>query len=185
MNTSRARLLEIIRTRSFKTGDFTLSSGQKSTYYIDGKQTTLDAEGSALLAEAILETIAGDAVTAVGGLTLGADPIVGATVCLSFLRGRPLRGFIVRKEVKAHGTSRPIEGDLRPGEGVAVIEDVTTTGASAFKAIEAVEAAGGRVLRVVSMVDRLQGAEKAFAERGYAFSPIFTLRDLVHEDGRF
>lgn len=178
MSDYRDRLLAIIKEKSFRTGEFTLSSGQKSPFYIDGKQTTLDPEGSLLVAEAILDLIKDDEAEAIGGLTLGADPIVGATVCLSQERGRPIRGFIVRKESKDHGTGRRIEGPLRQGENCIIVEDVTTTGASALSAIQAVEDFGARVSRVISLVDRLQGASQEFAARGYIFSPIFTIEDL-------
>jgi orotate phosphoribosyltransferase len=178
MDDARSRLLEIIKERSFRRGDFTLASGKKSTYYVDGKHTTLDPEGSVLLAEAILDLTAEDDANAVGGLTLGADPIVGATVCTSHQRKRPLKGLIVRKEAKDHGTGQQVEGPFKPGDKVIVVEDVTTTGNSAFKAIQAIEAAGGKVVRVVTMLDRLQGAGRFFAEKGYRFSAIFTIRDL-------
>ena len=178
MSANRARLLDIIKEYSFRTGDFTLTSGKKSSFYVDGKQTTLNPEGSALLAEAILDVCAGDEADAIGGMTLGADPMVGAAIALSHQRASPLRGFIVRKEIKEHGTSRQIEGPIREGDRVIIIEDTTTTGGSAFKAIEAAEAEGMEVVRVVTMVDRLEGAADAFAERGYTFSPIFTARDL-------
>jgi len=178
MSDSRTRLLEVIKERSFRTGDFTLASGKKSSYYVDGKHTTLDPEGSALLAEAILDLTAEDDAAAVGGLTLGADPIVGATVCMSHGRSRPLKGIIVRKQAKDHGTGNQVEGSFEAGDKVIVVEDVTTTGNSAFQAIQAIEAAGGQVVRVVTMVDRLQGATEFFAEKGYPFSALFTIRDL-------
>lgn len=184
-NESRSRLLEIIKEKSLRTGDeFTLTSGRKSTYFIDGKHTSLDPEGSALLAEAMLEATAGDEVVAIGGMTLGADPIVGATVCLSHLRGRPLKGFIVRKEAKGHGTMNQVEGTIDAGDRVIVVEDVTTTGGSALKAVEAVEAVGAEVARIVTMVDRLEGAVACYAERGYAFTAIFTIKDLGVEPGK-
>jgi orotate phosphoribosyltransferase len=118
-------------------------------------------------------------VTAVGGLTLGADPIVGATLAAAGARGRDdLRGFLVRKEAKAHGTGKLVEGPLEPGATVAIVDDVATTGDSAFRAVDAVVAMGCTVACVIVVLDRLEGASDSFASRGIAFRPLLTIRDL-------
>ena len=175
----RDRLLQLIRERAFRRGDFTLTSGRKSSYYIDGKQITLSAEGSHLLARLLYEKLRGSGVEAIGGLTLGADPIVGAVAAISQAEGHPLDAFIVRKEPKGHGTRRRIEGPLRQGAKVAVVDDVITSGGSLIKAIEAVtEEAGAEVVKVICLVDRQEGAEESLGKLGYKLEPVFTIRDL-------
>jgi orotate phosphoribosyltransferase len=174
----RDRLKELFMAKAVKFGDFTLSSGQKSTYYINGKLLALHSEGLALMAEIILDKLEGQNVQAVGGLTLGADPIIGAVIAMAHLRGLTLDGFIVRKEPKGHGTRSLIEGPVADGARVAIIEDVTTTGASAIKAIEAVKPLGCQIIKIISLVDRKQGASEKFAESKYAFDPIFTKDEL-------
>lgn len=130
------------------------------------------------MAELILDKIQGLDIEAVGGLTLGADPIIGAVIALAHQRGMHLDGFIVRKEPKGHGTRSLIEGPVRDGARVAIIEDVTTTGSSALKAIEAVKPLGCTIAKIISLVDRKQGASENFASRGYPFDPIFTKDEL-------
>jgi orotate phosphoribosyltransferase len=159
-------------TGAVKTGDFTLSSGKKSNIYIDCRKITLHPKGAKLIAKIILEKIKGLKVDAIGGLTLGADPITGAVVALS-----DVPGFIVRKKEKEHGTKQKIEGLLEPGWKVVIVEDVSTTGASALQAIEAVEAVGAKVVKVISVVDREEGAVQAL--KSYSFDPIFKKSDLV------
>src|SRR5271170_7672642 len=130
----RQRLIEILQRDALKRGTFTLASGRTSHYYVDGRKVTLSAEGAALIGAGVLELIAGEpAVTAVGGLTMGADPIVGATLALAPAAGLGhLRGFVVRKEAKSHGTGRLVEGALEPGSTVAIVDDVATTGGSSL-----------------------------------------------------
>jgi orotate phosphoribosyltransferase len=159
-------------TGAFKTGEFILSSGKKSNYYIDCRKITLHPEGSRLIAKIILEKIKGLKVDAIGGLTLGADPITSSVVALS-----DIPGFIVRKKEKEHGTKQKIEGHIQPGWNVVIVEDVSTTGASALQAIEAVEAIGAKVVKVISVVDREEGASEAL--RNYDFDPIFKKSGLV------
>lgn len=175
-----ARLAEILRRDSLKLGEFTLASGRKSHYYIDGRLATLSAEGAALVAAGMLETLGRyPEVEAVGGLTMGADPVVGAVLGLAPGAGRSeLKGFLVRKEAKTHGTGRLVEGPLRPGAVVAVLDDVATTGGSSLKAVEAVEALGCRVAAVLVVLDRLEGAAEAFAARGIPFHALLDIRDL-------
>lgn len=197
----RLRLLEILKEKSLMFGDFKLSSGMRSDYYIDGKKTTLDPEGLYLIAEIILDMIKDDKAAVIGGLTLGADSIVGAVTSLSFLKAEevrlraeeghspqpsafrlpPINGFIVRKEPKGHGTGNKIEGVLEKGSRVVIVEDVVTTGDSIAKAIDTVKELGCTVARIISIVDRKQGAKERFEQAGLIYSPIFTLTDLgVH-----
>lgn len=179
MNSKRSRLMEILKEKSVLKGKFKLSSGKVSDHYIDGRLTTLDAEGLNLIGEIFLREISKDpGVSMVGGPTMGADPIVGSLLVHSALEGKKLGGFIVRKEEKAHGTGRLIEGNLSEGDRVAIVEDVVTTGGSVIRSIEAVEQAGGKVSRVLVVLDREEGADKKFAELGYDFYSIFKLSDL-------
>ncbi|HEU0032975.1 MAG TPA: orotate phosphoribosyltransferase [Kofleriaceae bacterium] len=160
----RERLFELLRTRSFAEREVTLSSGKKSNFYIDCKQVSLDAEGATLIGElfhAVIDEVAPDAV-AVGGLTLGADPLATATSVISFQRGRPRAAFIVRKEPKGHGTGQWIESArLAAGSKVVVLEDVVTTGAATLKAIERARAAELVVVHALALVDRLEGGREA------------------------
>jgi orotate phosphoribosyltransferase len=174
----RQELIRHIRTKALKFGDFTLASGRKSTYYLDGKQVTLDAQGAKLVAEGMLELLGEPWPAAVGGMSIGADPIVGAIITMAGVQGRPLKGFMVRKEPKGHGTQRYIEGPVQPGEAVAIVEDVVTTGGSSLTAIERAEEYGLKVVRVLTIVDRLEGGAQAFAQRGYPFASLLTIRDL-------
>lgn len=178
--TERERLLKILKEKSLVFEKVKLSSGKESDYYIDAKLTTLDPEGSHLVATIFLDMIKDLAVDAVGGFTLGADPIVGSVVTLSHLRGRAISGFIVRKEPKKHGRQKLIEGVLPEGARVVIVEDVVTTGSSVKKAISAVEEAGGKVLRVLCIVDREEGGREAL--KGYDFTPIFTIKNLLSDD---
>lgn len=173
------RLLNLLRERALKRGEFTLSSGQKSDYYIDGKLVTLDGEGALAVAEAILERIGARAVAAVGGLTMGADPIAGAVAAVSASKGKPVRAFIVRKDVKGHGTRKAVEGPLKPGEPVVIVEDVVSTGASALAAIDVVRAMGCPIVAVITLVDREMGGREAFAKAGVAYEPLFTKTELL------
>jgi nicotinate-nucleotide adenylyltransferase len=164
------RLLEItLACGALKYGDFTLTSGKISKYYFDGRLLSLDPEGSRVIAEALLPVLRGAQVEAVGGLTLGADPIVSAIALISGLRGKGIPGFIVRKEAKAHGTGQSIEGPLRSGSRVAIVDDVCTTGGSLFEAIEAAEAAGCSVVKVAAVLDRKEGGSEELRRRGYDF----------------
>lgn len=176
--TLRERLLDLVNEHAVIHGDFVLTSGKKSTYYIDGKLLSLMPDGLSCLARTILEMIQDDDIDAVGGMTLGADPIIGAVVALSQEEGRPLKGLIVRKERSGHGRGKRIEGPLTPGMKVVVIEDVVTTGSSSLKAIEALEEAECKIVKVITLVDRLQGGRDNFESKGYKFTAIFTLEDL-------
>jgi len=176
----RGPLIALLRRDALRTGTFTLASGRTSHYYVDGRKVTLSAEGAALVAEGVLAMLADlPGVAAVGGLTLGADPIVGATLALAGARGRPgLLGFLVRKEAKGHGTGKLVEGPVPPGAEVVIVDDVATTGGSSLQAVDAVEAIGCKVRRVIVVLDRLEGAAAAFAARGLDFRSLVTIRDL-------
>lgn len=163
---------------SLRFGDFTLTSGRKSDYYIDGKQTTLRSRGAYLVAQLILDELKNTGAEAVGGPTLGADPVIGAVVALAALERVPLIGFIVRKEAKGHGTQRLIEGPLQPGMRVAVFDDTVTTGGSLKHAIDQVEAAQCTVVKTLAIVDRQEGARQNFVLWGYPFHALFTIDEL-------
>jgi orotate phosphoribosyltransferase len=180
----RGRLLELIKTYALKRGHFVLSSGRESTYYLDGRLVTLSAEGAYLTGRLIWEAIRDLQVDAVGGPTLGADPMATAVAIASYMDGRPIPAFIVRKEAKGHGTGRLAEGPLPEHARVAVVDDTITSGASVLKAIDALEAQGCRITVVVALVDRLEGAGEAITERGYTYLPLFTIRDLGIESSR-
>jgi orotate phosphoribosyltransferase len=176
----REQLIELLKRDALRRGTFTLASGRTSHYYVDGRKVTLSAEGAAMVGAGVLALLRElPAIDAVGGLTMGADPIVGATLALAPLAGLDqLRGFLVRKEAKSHGTGNLIEGPLEPGSTVAIVDDVATTGGSSIQAIQAVEAINCKVAIVVVVLDRLEGASAAFAARGVPFSPLLTIRDL-------
>jgi len=179
--TKRGRLLELLRTRSFQEREVVLSSGLKSNFYIDCKQVSLDAEGAALIGELfhlVIEEIAPRAV-AVGGLTMGADPLATATSLLSFQLGNPRAAFLVRKEPKGHGTGQWVESTKLPaGAPVVILEDVITTGASTLRAIERSRAAGLEVLCALGLVDRLEGGREA-VEAETPLTTLFTRRDFL------
>lgn len=177
--TLRTELLQHLLEHSFRTGEFTLASGRKSNYYINGKLTTLDARGAYLVARTFLAMLADDVPDAVGGLTLGADPIIGAMLALAGLEDLSLRGCIVRKQSKDHGTKSLVEGTLREGDRVVVVEDVVTTGGSSMQAIEAVRALGCTVDRVVAIVDREEGGKAALEAAGCRLEAIFTADELL------
>lgn len=177
----RERLLAILKEKSYERKRVVLSSGRESDFYIDCKQATLTAEGAVLTGRLFCEMLErGEYPEAVGGITLGADPIVTAVALTSALRGRPIPAFIIRKEPKKHGTSRWIEGtkSLRSGMRAAIVEDVVTTGASTLRAIERAEEGGLAVSRVLCLVDRNEGGAQALAEKGYRLEPMFLKEDV-------
>jgi orotate phosphoribosyltransferase len=180
----RARLADIIRTRSFGRGKITLASGRESDFYFNLKPTMLDPEGAALLAELTLDALKDEKVDYVGGLEMGAVPIAGAIALASWQRGKPLPAIFVRKKPKEHGARLAVEG-LAKGETlqakrVVVVEDVTTTGGSALKAVEAVRDAGGEVALVFTMVDREEGAAETFAQAGLPFRSLFKASEFLN-----
>ncbi len=179
----RQRLKEILLEKSYRQGTFTLTSGKTSDFYIDGKQTTLSAEGAYLCGKLILELIQKqeDPIQAVGGMTLGADPLVTAVSLVSYLEKQSIPAFIVRKEAKGHGTGNYIEGlkNMPEGCSVALLEDVVTTGGTLLKVIERVEAQGFKVGLVVTVVERQEGGVETLAEAGYKLESVFTREELL------
>jgi orotate phosphoribosyltransferase len=182
---ARARLHEIIRTRSFGRGEITLASGRKSNFYFNLKPTMLDAEGASLLAELTLEALVSEKVDYVGGLEMGAVPIAGAIAQLSFLRGAPIQAFFVRKKPKEHGAKLTVEGlakgESLQGKRVVIVEDVTTTGGSALKAVDVVRDAGGDIAFVLTMVDREEGAAETFRDAGLPFRSLFKAAEFLKD----
>jgi orotate phosphoribosyltransferase len=176
----REALVRLLLARSVERGDFVLASGQRSTYYIDCRKATMSAEGQVLIGRLGVAAIArsGWAPDAIGGLTMGADPVAYAIAGASWGSARVLDAFSVRKEAKAHGTGRQIEGNFAPGRRVVVVEDVITSGGSALKAIEAVRAAGGEVVGVFALVDREQGGRQKLEEAGHPVVTLLTTTDL-------
>ena len=179
--TPRERLLEMLATRSARRGTFTLSSGRTSDLYIDARLTTLSPDGLATIGPLALATMheAGWIADAVGGLTMGADPVACAIAHASALAGTPLRAFTVRKEAKAHGTGKLVEGPFRPGDRVVVLEDTITTGASALRAVTAVRAEGGSVLGVLALVDREEGGRQALEAAGLRVIALTCAAEIV------
>jgi len=171
-------LVAAIREKALKFGDFTLASGRKAKYYLDGKQVTLDGDGARLIAEGILDLLGDKMPAAVGGMAIGADPITAAVITMSAVRGTPLRGFMVRKESKGHGTNQYVEGPVQPGEEVVIVEDVVTTGGSSLTAIERVEAFGLKVTGVIAIIDRMEGGRQAFESAGYRLQSLLTIQDF-------
>jgi len=174
----KARLRQIILERSFKLGEFTLASGKKSDYYIDCRTTSLHPEGAHLIGRLLLPPALELKPDAVGGLTLGADPVTASLIAESHRRGSPLMGFIVRKETKTHGRGRQIEGNLEAGNRALILEDVITTGGSALTAAAAVKQAGAEVVGVLAIVDREEGGKEAIAKTGLTVKALFTASEL-------
>ena len=174
----KQRLISLVKETALQFGEFTLSSGKTATYYLDCRKLTLDPRGAVEVGEGILNLLAGRLPDAIGGMAIGADPITAAVITLAGQRDLPLKGFIVRKESKSHGTGRDVEGPVNPGESVVIVEDVVTTGGSSIKAIERAEAFGLKVQGVVAIVDRLEGGSEAFADRGFKLETLLTIRDL-------
>jgi len=184
MSDDRNRLIELLRELSYERRKVVLASGRESDFYVDGKQTTLHAEGATLVGKLILEKIRNSDVPidGVGGLTMGADPIATATSVVSTLDGGSLvHAFYVRKEAKGHGTKTYVEGrkNLPDGSRVVVVEDTSTTGGSAWKAVERCRNEGLDVVMLITVVNRLEGADEFIAERGMKHESLVTLDDLV------
>jgi orotate phosphoribosyltransferase len=181
MNDYRARLLRLLREKSFRYSPdkpFTLVSGRVSPYYIDCRPVTHNAQGLFLIGEIFWELLQDLQVAAVGGLTMGADPIAHAIALTSYLKGRPVNAFSVRKMTKEHGTGGLVVGDVKPGDRVAILEDVVTTGASTLKAIAAARDFGLKVDRVLILVDRQEGGREAVAAVSPRVEVVFTLEAM-------
>jgi orotate phosphoribosyltransferase len=178
----RNRLVELIAERSFGRKKITLASGRESDFYFDMKPTMFHPEGAALLARMILARLSQLDVEFVGGLEMGAVPLIASVSAFSHEAGRPIPGFFVRKAVKDHGTKKRIDGtDSLAGKRVAILEDVTTTGGSAVQAVEAAREAGAEVVLVLSIVDRLEGADETFAAAKVPFDSLFTRDDFMKD----
>lgn len=179
----RARLIEIVKARSFQEGpEMRLASGKLSTFYFNMKPTMLDSEGAHLIASLILDQLEGVDADLIGGLEMGAVPIAASVTAVAHARGRKLPAFFVRKQAKEHGTKSLIEGLARDetmiGKRVVIVEDVTTTGGSAIKAAEAIRASGATIVRVITIVDRQDGADEAFNAANMDFQPLLTLANF-------
>ena len=178
----KRELTQLVRERSYEQRRVVLASGRESDFYFDGKQTTLHPRGAYLVGTLLFEQLKlGPAVQAVGGPTLGADPMVASLALVSSLRDEPIPAFIVRKEPKGHGTMSWIEGgkNIPDGAQVAVVEDVVTTGGSTLKAIGHIEDAGFKVLRVICLVDRQEGGAENLAQHGYKLEPLLTREEVA------
>jgi orotate phosphoribosyltransferase len=179
--TGHSALVRLLAERSARQGQFTLASGKQSTFYIDARLTTMSPEGLSIIGPLGVATIqkTGWNVDAIGGLTLGADPISYAISYASATSDHPLRAFTVRKQIKAHGTGKLIEGPLRSGDHVVVIEDVITTGDSALRAIEAVRNAKASVSGLIALVDREEGGRQAIEKAGIAVVSLVTASEII------
>ena len=175
----RDRLRQMLLDRSMRFGEFVLSSGATSNYYIDVRKTSLHPEGLKLISRMFHEILQNDNVTAVGGLTLGADPLVAGLMLYSAERGRPLEGFLVRRTTKDHGLRGQVEGNLAGHKRVAILDDVITSGESVLIAAEAAESYKAQVVRVLAVVDRGQGATQIFQQRGLPFTTLFSIGELL------
>ena len=174
----RQSLLSLLTKFAYQEGDFTLSSGASSSYYINCKQVTLRADGALMIGRLLFSLLPED-TQAVAGLTLGADPIVSAVSVVSAYEHKPIPALIIRKEPKGHGTKAYLEGPtLEPGAKVVVLEDVVTTGNSAMLAVERLQAAGYEVEQIIAIVDRQQGGKELYQSKGLAFQAIFSLSEL-------
>lgn len=174
----KARLMSLFRERALKFGDFTLASGKKAGYYLDGKQVTLHSTGLRLVSQGLLELLSDLKFDAVGGMSIGADPIVAGILTIAAEQGRSLKGFLVRKEAKGHGTQKFVEGPVLPGERVVIVEDVVTTGGSSLQAAERLVEFGCPVVCVAAIVDRREGGAANFAARGLTFRSLLAIDDF-------
>lgn len=177
--TEREELKKILKERSILKGDFTLASGRKSTYYINGKMTSLYSRGLFIAARLLLDLLEDTDYDAFAGPTIGADPIIGALLVLSAERGEEREGLLVRKESKEHGTKKLVEGNLQAGMKVIILEDTVTTGGSLLKAAGAVEDGGGKIAGIYVIVDREEGARESIAGAGYSFTSLFRVSELL------
>ena len=176
-----SQLRSMILEKSLKFGDFTLASGKKASFYLDCRQITLDSLGAKLIGEGILELLKNDPQMpkAVGGMSIGADPITAAVITVAAYQEIPLKGFMVRKQSKGHGTNQFVEGPIAAGDHVVIVEDVVTTGGSSLDAIEKVEAIGAVVDGVIAIIDRQEGGAEAFRQKGYVLRSLFTIKDFM------
>ncbi len=186
MNELKTKLAKLLLELSYREGDFTLTSGKKSEYYFDCKQTALHAEGSYLVGRLFVEMLKDFDCKGVGGMTLGADPLISSTTVVSHLEGCPMPGFIIRKKSKGHGTDQYLEGlaNFEEGDKVVLLEDVCTTGGTLIQAAERVRDAGLEIVGVLAVLDREEGGREALKEAGLELSAIFTRKELLAAGGR-
>lgn len=178
VDTLRQTLLTLLAEYAYVQGDFILSSGARSSYYINGKQVTLRAEGALVIGRLLWQMLPKD-TEAVAGLTLGADPLVSAVSIVSAWENQPIPALIIRKQPKGHGTQAYIEGPKLPeGVKVVVLEDVVTTGGSALTAVERLQAAGYQVEQIIALVDREQGGKELYQSRGIKFEAVFSIKEI-------
>ena len=177
----KRRLARILVEKSYREGDFVLASGRRSDYYFDCRVTALHPEGSWLIGTLFNKMLADTDIKGVGGMTLGADPLVSSTTVISYEMGRPLAGLLVRKEAKGHGTGQYVEGlgNFAAGDRVAMLEDVVTTGGSLLKACTRVKDAGLNIVAVCAILDRQEGGREILQQEGYALRALFTREELV------
>lgn len=176
---ARRDLLPILRREAVLRGDFVLSSGARSSYYIDARRVTLSSAGAALIGVVVLDLALAMGAEAVAGLTLGADPIVASVATVAGLTDKRMDALIVRKAAKAHGTGRRTEGPWTDGVAVAIVDDTFTTGTSALEAASAVLNQGGKIAGVIALIDREQGARQAVEAAGYRFERVFSADDVL------
>lgn len=177
----KRRLARLLVEKSYREGDFVLASGRRSDYYFDCRVTALHAEGAWLIGTLFNDMLKELKIKGVGGMTMGADPLVSATTVISHEQGRPLHGLLVRKEAKGHGTGQFVEGfgNFSSGDSVAMLEDVVTTGGSLLKACDRVRAAGLFIAAVCAILDREEGGREKLREAGYDLLALFTRKELV------
>ncbi len=174
----RDALIKVFQERALKFGDFTLVSGKKSSYYLDGKQVMLHAQGLRLVSEGLLDLLSDVEFDAIGGMSIGADPIIGGVLTVAAEQNREMIGVMVRKEAKGHGTQKFIEGPLEPGMKVVVVDDVVTTGGSSLDAAKRIQDFGAEVVEVVGIVDRMQGGAETFAKHNLPFRSLLSILDF-------
>jgi len=181
MNELKRKLAKLLLKLSYREGDFTLTSGKKSDYYFDCKQTALHPEGGFLIGRLFFEMLKGYDLQGVGGMTLGADPLVSGVTVVSHIEGRPLPGFIIRKKSKGHGTDQYLEGlaNFSEGDKVVLLEDVCTTGGTLITAAERVRDAGLEIVGVLAVLDREEGGREKLKEAGLELNSIFTRQELL------
>ncbi len=172
------RLIELLRERALKFGDFTLASGRKASYYLDGKQITLHADGLRTVSQAFLDLISDLEYDAIGGMSIGADPIIGGMLAITAESNPNMAGFMIRKESKGHGTNQFVEGPVTPGMKVVIVEDVVTTGGSALLAVDRIQDFGCEVICVAGIIDRMEGGAANFAKRNLEHRTLLTIKDF-------
>lgn len=179
----REKLIALVHEKALEFGDFTLASGEKASFYLDCRRLTLDGQGANMVAAGILEKLKDSMPDAVGGMAIGADPISAAVITVAWQNGQALRGFIVRKEAKGHGTGRQVEGPVQAGDRVVMMEDVVTTGGSSLRAIAAAREFGLEVDRLIAIVDRGSNSATVFEEVGVRFDCLLHANELNTEQG--